>query len=113
MRASVQGRAVGTDAPLEPAIALVREMTTARYVALVADAEPGATPAEPDRAEALTALAQALNGPTRCALSMPRGGGTRSGADAVLPWQTGFPFAGAFGRGYPPSRPPPGAAGRL
>src|SRR5205823_1926170 len=79
MRANIQGRAVGTDAPLKPAIALVREMTTARYVALVADAEPGATPADPDRAEALTALAQALNGPTRCALSMLCGGGNRSG----------------------------------
>src|SRR5205823_3963999 len=113
MRASVQGRTVGTDAPLEPAIALVREMTTARYVALVADAEPGATPADPDRAEALTALAQALNGPTRCALSMLRGGGNRSGADAVLTWQTGFPFAVDFGRGYPTYRPHAGAAERL
>ncbi len=113
MRASVQGRAVGTDAPLEPAIALVHEMTTARYVALVADAEPGATPADPDRAEALTALAQALNGPTRCALSMLRGGGNRSGADAVLTWQTGFPFAVDFGRGYPTYRPHAGAAERL
>src|SRR5438067_13694453 len=110
MRASVQGRAVGTDAPLEPAIALVREMTTARYVALVADAEPGATPADPDRAEALTALAQALNGPTRCALSMLRGGGNRSGADAVLTWQTGFPFAVDFARGYPSYQPQVGAA---
>src|SRR5437660_11193769 len=57
MRASVQGRAVGTDAPLEPAIALVREMTTARYVALGADGEPGATRADRDRGEARIALA--------------------------------------------------------
>ena len=113
MRANVQGRSVGANGPLAPAIALVHEMTAARYVALVADAEPGPTPADPDRAEALIALAQVLNGPTRCALSMLRGGGNRAGADAVLTWQTGFPFAVDFGRGYPTYRPHAGAAERL
>jgi formylmethanofuran dehydrogenase subunit B len=113
MRAALQGRAVGANGPLEPAIALVQEMTTARYVALVADAEPGPTPSDPDRAEALIALAQVLNGPTRCALSMLRGGGNRAGADAVLTWQTGFPFAVDFGRGYPTYRPHVDAAARL
>src|SRR5256885_16391969 len=88
-------------------------MAKARYVAVVADAEPGPTPADPDRAEALIALAQALNGPTRCALSTLRGGGNRSGADAVMTWQPGFPFAVAFGRGYPTYRPHAGAAERL
>ena len=113
MRATVQGRVAGTDAALAPAIALVHGMTQARYVALVADAEPGAIPLDPDRAEALIALAQALNGRTRCALSTLRGGGNRSGADAVLTWQTGFPFAVDFGRGYPTYRPHAGAAERL
>ena len=114
MRAMVQGRAVPPDGPFGTAIALVQEMTKARYVAVVADAEPGPTlPPDPDRAEALIALAQALNGPTRCALSTLRGGGNRSGADAVLTWQTGFPFAVDFGRGYPTYRPHAGAAERL
>ena len=113
MRATVQGRVAGTDAALAPAMALVQGMTQARYVALVADAEPGPIPLDPDRAEALIALAQALNGRTRCALSTLRGGGNRSGADAVLTWQTGFPFAVDFGRGYPTYRPHAGAAGRL
>jgi formylmethanofuran dehydrogenase subunit B len=113
MRATLQGRSVGANGPLEPALALVHEMTTARYVALVADAEPGPTPSDPDRAEALIALAQVLNGPTRCALSMLRGGGNRAGADAVLTWQTGFPFAVDFGRGYPTYRPHADAAARL
>ena len=115
MRATLHGRggAMGTDASLQPAIALAHEMTTARYVAIVADAEPGPTPSDPDRAEALIALAQALNGPARCALSMLRGGGNRSGADAVLTWQTGFPFAVDFARGYPTYRPHAGAAQRL
>ena len=113
MRATVQGRFIRTDAPLGEVVALVHDMTRARYVALVADAEPGPTPSDPDRAEALIALAQALNGPTRCALSTLRGGGNRSGADAVLTWQTGFPFAVDFGRGYPTYRPHAGAAERL
>src|SRR5207247_1420926 len=82
----------------------------ARYVAIVTDGEPGTTSADPARAEALVTLSQALNGPTRCALSTLRGGGNRSGADAVLTWQTGFPFAVDFARGYPSYQPQAGAA---
>ncbi|HVH10190.1 MAG TPA: hypothetical protein VM736_10365, partial [Gemmatimonadales bacterium] len=110
MRAAVQGRSVGPSPPLEAAAALAREMTTRRYVALVADGEPGTTARDPDRAEALIALSQALNGATRCALSTLRGGGNRSGAEAVLTWQTGFPGAVDFARGYPGYRPHRGAA---
>src|SRR2546430_7284312 len=80
---------------------------------MVAEGDPGRTPADPARAEALVALAQALNGPTRCALSTLRGGGNRSGADAVLTWQTGFPFAVDFARGYPTYRPQADAAALL
>jgi len=85
----------------------------ARYVTLVADGEPGAAPGDPDRAEALVTLAQALNGPTRCALVVLRGGGNRSGADAVVTWQTGFPFAVDFAPGFPTYRPHAGAAALL
>ncbi|HYK82059.1 MAG TPA: hypothetical protein VEU55_02860 [Gemmatimonadales bacterium] len=113
MRAVVQGR-TGTDEPrFVPAAELARRMSTARYVALVVDGEPGPEPAEPDRAEALVTLAQALNGPTRCALSTLRGGGNRSGADAVLTWQTGFPFAADFAHGAPEYRPHADAAALL
>jgi formylmethanofuran dehydrogenase subunit B len=113
MRAAVQGRATGDDARFRPAVELARRMTEARYVAIVADGEPGPAPADPARAEALVTLAQALNGPTRCALSTLRGGGNRSGADAVLTWQTGFPFAVDFARGYPSYQPRAGAAALL
>src|SRR5256885_13063692 len=58
MRATVQGRLIRTDAPLGGPIALVHEMTKARYVALVADAEPGPTPSDPDLAEALIARSE-------------------------------------------------------
>src|SRR5439155_287468 len=74
---------------------------------------PGAAPADGDVAEALVTLAQALNAPTRCALVVLRGGGNRSGAEAVLTWQTGFPFAVDFAPGYPSYRPRPGARGLL
>lgn len=110
MRATVQGRIASDDPRFAEVVRLATGMTQARYVAIAADAEPdGGTPADPARAEALVTLAQALNGPTRCALSTLRGGGNRSGADAVLTWQTGFPFAVDFAPGYPTYRPRAGA----
>jgi formylmethanofuran dehydrogenase subunit B len=116
MRATVGGRTGADDARFQPAVDLARRMMQARYVALVADGEPGpagAAPPDPDRAEALVALAQALNGPTRCALSTLRGGGNRAGAEAVLTWQTGFPMSTDFARGHPEYRPHASAAALL
>jgi len=113
MRATVQHRWGGDDARFQPAAELARRLMQARYIALVADGEPGPAPSDPDRAEALVALAQALNGPTRCALSTLRGGGNRAGADQVLTWQTGFPCAVDFARGYPEYRPDGGGAAAL
>jgi formylmethanofuran dehydrogenase subunit B len=110
MRATVAGRPLGAAAPLGGAAELARAMSAARYVALVADGEPETNAPDGDRAEALISLAQALNGPTRCALSTLRGGGNRSGAEAVLTWQTGFPFAVDFAPGFPTYRPHAGAA---
>src|SRR3989475_11968479 len=113
MRATVQGRTVGEEARFRTAVELARRMTEARYVAIVTDGEPGTPSADPARAEALVTLSQALNAPTRCALSTLRGGGNRSGADAVLTWQTGFPFAVDFAPGFPTYRPHAGAAALL
>lgn len=113
MRATVLEHAGEEAEPLQRAADLARQMMKARYVALVHDAEPSEQPSDPGRAEALIALAQALNGPTRCALSTLRAGGNRSGADAVLTWQTGFPFAVDFARGYPRYRPHDDAAALL
>jgi len=110
MRAIARGHAPPDVPALRPAVELARRMMQAQYVALVHDAEPDGAPLDPDRAEGLIALAQALNGPTRCALSTLRAGGNRSGADAVLTWQTGFPCAVDFGRGHPSYRPHDGAA---
>ena len=80
---------------------LAKELSAARYVAIVADGEsdPDATPgsSDPQRAAGLIALAHALNAPTRCALSTLRGGGNRTGADAVVTAQTGYPMSVDFG----------------
>jgi formylmethanofuran dehydrogenase subunit B len=88
-------------------------LVAARYAVIVADAErdhAAGAPRDPARASALVVLAQTLNGPTRGALSTLRAGGNRSGADAVLTWQTGYPIAMDFGRGYPRYRPHDGTA---
>ena len=81
--------------PLASAAVLAERLTQAHYVVIVHDAEP-AEQADPQRSEGLIGLAQALNIPTRCALSTLRGGGNRSGADAAMTWQTGYPFAVNF-----------------
>jgi formylmethanofuran dehydrogenase subunit B len=86
---------------LTRAVGLVGRLTAARYAVLVHDAEPTAEPRNPLRVEGLIALVQALNGPTRAALSSLRAGGNRVGAESVLTWQTGYPFAVDHSRGHP------------
>lgn len=88
---------------------LLRLLTGARYVAFVADAEPQ-DDRDAGRSTALVALTQTLNGPHRAALSTLRAGGNRSGADACLTSQTGYPTAVDFARGYPRYRPFDGTA---
>jgi formylmethanofuran dehydrogenase subunit B len=111
MRAAVLGRsAVEVPAAFAPAAALVQRIAAARYAVIVHDAEPDGAP-DPQQAEGLIGLAQALNIPTRCALSSLRGGGNRSGADSAMTWQTGYPFAVDFASGTPRYRPElPGSA---
>jgi formylmethanofuran dehydrogenase subunit B len=76
--------------------ALAERLVKGKYVAIVADGEQ-----RTESIEALLALTEALNGPTRAALVILRGGGNRVGADSVLTWQTGYPKAIDFGRGAP------------
>ena len=118
--AIASGRVTNERAPASqtPPWQLARELApilvAARYAVIVADAElddAAGARRDPARASALVMLAQTLNGPTRAALSTLRAGGNRSGADAVLTWQTGYPIAADFGRGYPRYRPHDGTAG--
>ena len=103
MRAVALGNALGElPAPLEAAADAARRLAGARYAVIVHDAEPGEESGrDPYRAEGLIALAQALNGVTRAALSSLRAGGNRSGAEAVLTWQTGYPLGVSYGSGFP------------
>jgi formylmethanofuran dehydrogenase subunit B len=106
MRASILGHDIpGTSAVAPLAREIAGRLAQARYAVVVHDAEPTAEPRNPLRAEALMGLTQALNGPTRAALCGLRAGGNRVGAEAVLTWQTGYPLAVDFRRGYPQYTP--------
>ncbi|HJR16134.1 MAG TPA: hypothetical protein VJ808_04705 [Gemmatimonadales bacterium] len=102
MRAALQGRGTleGTE-PLKAVLDLLPRIAAARYAVLVHDAESASEQRSPLRVEGLIALAQALNGPTRAALCTLRAGGNRPGAESVLTWQTGYPFAVSYSQGYP------------
>ena len=125
LRSLVNGEPDGADGsitdPVAAAIwararALAPALAAGRYVWIVADGERSAgveTEADQARVSALIALAQALNGPTRCALSLLRAGGNCSGADAVLTAHTGYPLAVDFSRGWPRYRPYDGTAALL
>ena len=102
------GRAGQDDVP-----ELLQKMLRGKYVALISDGEPdGRETRDAGRSAALIALAQA-HGPGRCAQVVLRAGGNRSGADACLTSQTGYPMAVDFSRGFPQYRPREHAAARL
>lgn len=102
MRAAVLDHPVrSVPASLAGAVGLIGRLADARYAVLVHDAEPTSEPRSPLRAEGLIALAQALNGPTRAVLSSLRAGGNQPGSEAVLTWQTGYPFAVDHAQGHP------------
>jgi formylmethanofuran dehydrogenase subunit B len=115
VRAALRGRAL-PDAPPDSlgarSAALAARLRAGAYVAIVSDGE-AAPHRDPRRSEALIALAETLNATTRCALSTLRAGGNRSGADAVMTWQTGYPAAVDFARGVPRYRPADDAAALL
>lgn len=115
VRAALLGRTLPNARPdsLDArAAALAARLRAGAYVAIVSDGEP-APHRDSRRAEALIALAETLNASTRCALSTLRAGGNRSGADAVMTWQTGYPMAVDFSRGVPRYRPTDDAAALL
>ena len=114
MRAAVRGQKLeGLPDTLRPLVAIAERMLQGQYVAIVHDAEPGASPRDDQRAESLLALAQILNGPTRAMLVGLRAGGNRSGAEAALTWQTGYPMRVSYREGYPRYRPGRSALERL
>jgi formylmethanofuran dehydrogenase subunit B len=107
MRAVALGNALGELAPpLKAAADIGAQLVKARYSAIVHESEPAAEPArDPYRGEGLLALAQALNGPSRAALSSLRAGGNRSGAEVILTSHTGYPMSVSYRSGAPQYRP--------
>ncbi len=102
MRAVVVGNRVGQPSgQMGQALAIAKRLMQSRYAVIVHDAEPSAERRDPLRVEGLIALTQALNEATRATLSSLRAGGNRTGAEAVLTWQTGYPFAVDYSRGHP------------
>jgi formylmethanofuran dehydrogenase subunit B len=106
MLATVRGQRLG-ELPerLRPAATIAERLVQGKYVAIVHDAERGREGRDAQRTESLVALAQVLNGPTRAALSSLRAGGNRSGAEAALTWQTGYPMRVSFREGHPRAQP--------
>lgn len=72
-----------------------------RYGVILYDAEPAAGNRDPMRPLALGALAADASRRTLIRLIGVRRPGNGAGAETVLTWQTGFPFAVHFGWGYP------------
>ena len=106
MQATVRGQRLGElPARLRPAATIAERLVQGTYVAIVHDAESGREGRDAHRTESLVALAQVLNGPTRAALSSLRAGGNRSGAEAALTWQTGYPMRVSFREGHPRAQP--------
>jgi formylmethanofuran dehydrogenase subunit B len=103
------GEGVSTAADATPLTIpeLAALMASSRYAVVVCDTEPDDQLPARDRyrAHALNAMVLALNARTRAALSALRAGGNRSGADAVMTSQSGFPLAVDFSRGFPRYRP--------
>lgn len=114
MRAVARGRPlVDVPDPLRPVVAIAEQVLKGRYIAIVYDAEPGRNPRDDQRADGLLALAQVLNGPSRALLAGLRAGGNRSGAEAALTWQTGFPMRVSLREGHPRYQPRRSAVERL
>jgi formylmethanofuran dehydrogenase subunit B len=106
MQATVRGQRLG-ELPerLRPAATIAERLVQGKYVAIVHDAESAREARDAQRTESLVALAHVLNGPTRAALSSLRAGGNRSGAEAALTWQTGYPMRVSFREGHPRAQP--------
>ena len=114
IRAVARGRRLeGVPDALRPAVAVGERLLNGRYVAIVYDAEPGERPRDDQRSDSLIALAQVLNGPTRAMLVGLRAGGNRTGAEAALTWQTGYPMRVSFREGHPRYRADRAAVDRL
>jgi formylmethanofuran dehydrogenase subunit B len=111
LRALVKGRPVDpeieevTGVPLETLADLAERMKACRYGVLFFGMGLTMTRGRHFNSGALLALTADLNEYTHFVAKPVRGHGNVTGADNVVSWQTGFPFAVNFSRGYPRFNP--------
>lgn len=111
LRALVKGRKVDpsveetTGVPLAAMQDLVERMKNCRYGVLFFGMGLTMNRGRHFNSGALLALATDLNEFTHFVAKPVRGHGNVTGADNVVTWQTGFPFAVNFSRGYPRFNP--------
>jgi formylmethanofuran dehydrogenase subunit B len=111
LRALVKGLPVpasieaDTGVPLATLVGLVDRMKRARFGVLLFGMGLSMTRGKHYNAAAILALARDLNRHTRFVAKPMRGHGNVTGADNVVSWSTGYPFAVNLGRGYPRFNP--------
>lgn len=107
LRALIRGRRVeesrpeALGAPLEVLRSLAARLAACRYGVILHDGDPPPERRDPLRSTALHALVVDASEGARLRLIGIRMPGNPVGAENVLTWQTGFPFAVHLGRGYP------------
>lgn len=87
--------------PLERLEALVEEMTSCRFGVVFMGMGLTQTRGRDLTVSELFTLVAELNEYTRFSVIPMRGHGNVAGADQVMTWQSGYPFAVNFARGYP------------
>jgi formylmethanofuran dehydrogenase subunit B len=102
-----------TGQPLEVWQQLAARMSQARLGAIFFDSHLFKSTAGHWNGEALLALVHDLNRRTRFVARSLRGPGNPVGADNVLAWRTGYPYAVNFAAGYPRFSPDDFSAARL
>jgi formylmethanofuran dehydrogenase subunit B len=110
LRAIVRGMDLDPDRVLRETLTplatwreLVHRMQQSRFGVLLFGEALARSPGGYLNIDALFALTRDLNADTRFVCQPLRAGQNIAGADQVLAWQTGFPFAVNFARGYPRS----------
>jgi len=90
-----------TGVPLAEWQALVSQMRAAKFGVILFGLGLTSTRGKHLNVEAMMALSRDMNRHTRFICKPMRGYGNLTGADNVLAWRTGFPFAVNYSRGYP------------
>jgi len=105
LRALVQGQTVAAQdiggVPVSRWQELVARMKSCRFGVVLAGLGLTMSRGREFNLSELAMLAAELNAHTHFSIVLMRGHGNVTGADQVLTWQSGYPFAVSYGRGYP------------